>query len=89
MNEQEAREIVARVDNMEEAVGRFNNLAQLGSQYWLAKGFLLGRESGIRESAEIPFKGSAHGGYYGMGPQSIKDAILALLPDGREKESQK
>lgn len=40
MNEKQAREIVSLVDKNEEACGRFNNLAELGSRYWIAKGYL-------------------------------------------------
>ena len=49
----------------------------------LAKGFLLGRESGIRESAE------KLSGRYGHCPGEcrcvyLQEQILALLPDGSE-----
>ncbi len=45
MTKKECEEIVARVDSNEEAVGRWNNLSELGSKYWLAKGFLEGLKS--------------------------------------------
>lgn len=82
MTHESAKEIVARVDNMEEAAGRFNNLADLGSRYWIAKGFLLGRESGIRESVQVCIGLDGSGAY----AAECAEEILALLPDGREKE---
>lgn len=99
MTHESAKEIVARVDNMEEAAGRFNNLADLGSRYWIAKGFLLGRESGIRESAEIAkeftwglplFKTERENDISDDAAcavcEQIADALLKLLSDGREKD---
>ncbi len=56
MTEKEAREIVSRVDDNEETVGRFNNLSDLGSRYWIAKGFLGGlasRDSKLQHMQKI------------------------------------
>lgn len=43
-----------------------------------AKGFIEGWNAALEAAAEIPFKGTATFGFYGQGPEAIRDAIRDL-----------
>lgn len=52
MTIEEAVRVVQFVDDNEEACGRFNNLADLGSKYWIARGFMEGWNAALEKAAE-------------------------------------